>query len=244
MSTLFDLTLSLAGPGSRYNVHSCIVGSALRDALLLNNVSSNMHYDVHLGLGPDLYKQYKAHNWVQLSYASYNSATDTSDSGVFHVSRNPLDSEGDIASVRGGPLQGDNIRVYVRPTTHKTASGFMRNTIKGVATSADEVALDLESRKIVMSNKWITGHNTKSITVTSVVPPPSLLEKYSDWDISLPVLKATSPLSWTASSSRSSSGHSPLITSVRPDPAELTFWTDEVYKGVFENTTESWKKDE
>lgn len=245
MSTLFDLMLSISGPGSKYNVHSCIVGSALRDALLLNNVSSNMHYDVHLGLGQDLYKHYTNHKWVQLTYSSYNYATNTSDCGTFHISQNPLDSEEDVASVRGGPLHADNIRVYVKPTTHKTAGGFMRNTIKGLCTSADEVALDLESKKVVMSEAWIKGHNDRAITVNYGGLDDEFMRKYQDWSIARKGASPATPVVWPPSLGVASS--SPIITTSRPPaivpPDDLTFWMDAV-KRVMETPPESWKKDD
>lgn len=231
MDTLFDLNLYLSGPGSKHNVHSCIVGSALRDALLLKNVPNNMQYDVYLGLGADLYKQYMEHRWVQVSYSSYDRGTDQHDAGVFGIAQNPLYSAGGQATVRDGPLKEDNIRVFVKKSTHKTATAFLRNQLKGVKTSADEVALDLASHKISVSREWVRGYNTRTIQVNYGGVEDEFMDKYTDWNFNSPALWP-STAGWPGASSTGST--SPLITSVHPSvpvPAPTTMmWVDEFFK--------------
>lgn len=231
MDTLFDLNLYLSGPGSVHNVHSCIVGSALRDSLLLKDVPNNMQYDVHLGLGPDLYKMFNTHKWVQLAYDTYDRATDKHGTGLFHVAQNPLSRVDGEATVREGPLNANNIRVFVKKSTHKTSAAFMRNQLKGVKTSADEVALDLASHKISVSREWVKGYNTRTIQVNYGGIEDEFMDKYKEWHFGVPSLW-TSRSTWPSISPTGStspliaSGH-PLVTT--PDPTTM-MWLDEFSK--------------
>lgn len=192
MSNLLDSRMILSGASSQ-NVHACIVGSSVRDCLMLPECGEVEH-QLHIGLGPDLYQLFSSAQWVPL-YCNYVSLP--KGAGI-HEERFRLSAKNHmriLGMVDAGPfVKVDNIVVH--KSTHKTGTGFARSLLKEQPYSCDEVALDLRSGNILMSPAWLEGYNNKRIKSNlGAAVPSELVDKFKGWE----VVPHTPTLSWGSS---------------------------------------------